>query len=226
MATQTKRLTYRSLAAGNRVKLAGTFTSSGNMMLMLALVLLLAGLSTKAMAFADQDHDGVPDYKDACPDTPKGLAVHANGCSETPLSTLCLPDSQGQSYPPKCATTEPLAVYFPSDSSHLPQSQWPVLAQIAAFLRTYPAVSLYLVGHTDNQGNKLQNQPLSYRRAELIRTALINDYQIDPVRLKIQAKAASQPAASNQHAHGRSLNRRVAFIVQQRHLADNRQGGQ
>ena len=34
----------------------------------------------------DSDHDGVPDYRDLCPDTPPGAIVNADGCS---IDQLC-----------------------------------------------------------------------------------------------------------------------------------------
>jgi hypothetical protein len=34
----------------------------------------------------DSDHDGVPDYRDLCPDTPLGSIVNADGCS---IDQLC-----------------------------------------------------------------------------------------------------------------------------------------
>ena len=49
----------------------------------------------------DSDHDGVPDAKDKCPNTPKGVAVDANGC---PLDT----DGDGvPDYLDKCPRTPP-----------------------------------------------------------------------------------------------------------------------
>src|SRR6266704_3311865 len=40
------------------------------------------GLSvfTRSGPAADQDHDGVPDRRDACPDTPVGATIDARGC--------------------------------------------------------------------------------------------------------------------------------------------------
>lgn len=40
------------------------------------------GVAVNAKGCAlDSDHDGVPNYKDQCPDTPKGVAVNAKGCA-------------------------------------------------------------------------------------------------------------------------------------------------
>ncbi|EKT4486007.1 hypothetical protein [Shewanella algae] len=75
-----------------------------NRYLGLAGVIPLLLLSSAVLAWEDSDGDGVPDAKDACPDTPAQVAVSANGCAldkAVSLTDICLPTTSGGVYPPK-----------------------------------------------------------------------------------------------------------------------------
>jgi outer membrane protein OmpA-like peptidoglycan-associated protein len=73
-------------------------------------------------------------------------------------------------------------------------------------------VNVRIEGHTDIQGTASFNQTLSIKRAESIKKYLIQK-SIDPDRLEIAGYGSSKPVASNNTPAGRSLNRRVEFII-------------
>ncbi len=73
-------------------------------------------------------------------------------------------------------------------------------------------VKVRIEGHTDSQGTASFNQNLSIERAKSIRTYLINK-GIKPDYLTIAGYGASKPIADNKSKEGRSLNRRVEFII-------------
>jgi OOP family OmpA-OmpF porin len=169
----------------------------------------------------DSDGDGVPDYLDKCPDTPKGAPVDAKGC---PL------DSDGDGvfdYLDKCPGTPKgvivddkgcelkltLHINFDFDKAEIKPEFKPELDKAAAFVReNSKAPYILLAGHTDNMGENDYNQKLSEQRAEAVRQALINDYGVDPAKLKARGYGEAQPVADNATEEGRYQNRRVEVI--------------
>jgi OOP family OmpA-OmpF porin len=88
------------------------------------------------------------------------------------------------------------------------------LDEMAKLLKSQPALKVYIVGHTDNQGNLDANQALSQQRAQAVVTALAKQYQIAPARLASKGVASLAPVASNADEAGRAKNRRVELVVQ------------
>ncbi|QCK16545.1 OmpA family protein [Mangrovivirga cuniculi] len=68
-------------------------------------------------------------------------------------------------------------------------------------------------GYTDNVGSQESNIDLSKRRAEEIRSYLINNHNIDEGKIKVYAFGEKNPVADNTTEEGRSKNRRVEIIV-------------
>ena len=76
-----------------------------------------------------------------------------------------------------------------------------------------PSVKIEIAGHTDFIGSKEYNYQLSKKRAEAVRTYLIN-HGIAPTRLTTKGYGKTQPLASNDdEEEGRELNRRTEFII-------------
>ena len=90
------------------------------------------------------------------------------------------------------------------------------LEQVAVLLRLMPGASARIVGHTDDHGDISANDDLSRRRALVVRTALINEFEIDGSRIEADGVGATEPIASNATAAGRSTNRRVEVFVARR----------
>lgn len=74
------------------------------------------------------------------------------------------------------------------------------------------AVYIEVIGHTDDVGNKKDNQKLSEARANAVRDDLIAS-GVDPSKIRAVGVGASQPIASNQTEEGRANNRRVEVVV-------------
>jgi OmpA-OmpF porin, OOP family len=68
------------------------------------------------------------------------------------------------------------------------------------------------VGHTDSIGTDAYNQKLSVRRAEAVKTYLV-DKGIEKNRIYTEGKGEKQPVADNKTAEGRAKNRRVEIEV-------------
>jgi OmpA-OmpF porin, OOP family len=87
----------------------------------------------------------------------------------------------------------------------------PTLKMILALLNDAPDLKFSIEGHTDNQGNKGINQPLSEKRAEAVKNWLAGK-GIDPSRLATQGFGDTNPIDSNKDPEGRANNRRVEFV--------------
>jgi OOP family OmpA-OmpF porin len=91
-----------------------------------------------------------------------------------------------------------------------PESR-PTLKSILALLNDDPELRFAIEGHTDSQGSKGINQPLSERRAEAVKSWL-EGKGIESARLKTAGFGDSRSIDSNKTAEGRANNRRVEFV--------------
>jgi OOP family OmpA-OmpF porin len=142
----------------------------------------------------DTDKDGVPDDRDACPDTLPGAVVDARGCV------------------PSEAVIELTGVHFEHDSSRLTQNSKSILSLAAASLRGQSAMRVEVAGHTDGRGSEAYNLELSHRRAQAV-VDFLTDAGIKAERLQARGYGESQSVGSNDTDSGRERNRRVEFRV-------------
>jgi len=79
----------------------------------------------------------------------------------------------------------------------------------------HPELKVVVIeGHTDSVGSAQYNMKLSQRRADSIRTYIIEKFKIEPDRLKAKGYGLTKPVASNKTAKGRQENRRVEAVVE------------
>lgn len=182
------------------------------------LMFLILGmcLTPQVYAWQDTDQDGVPDIKDACPNTPANTSVMANGCVyeiETKTDNIQCDINNPSTYSSAdCHNITTAIVYFEFAIAEVDLSQWKTLALVKAFLEANDS-KLTLVGHTDIVGTPEFNYQLSLQRAQNVKRILVEDYGFDPNRFTVIGKGISEPVADNRSSEGRRLNRRVQFIV-------------
>jgi OmpA-OmpF porin, OOP family len=104
-------------------------------------------------------------------------------------------------------------IYFDTDKAVLKPESRPTLEQIAKLLGGQPQLNVFIVGHTDNQGNFDYNLDLSRRRAEAIAAELVKSYRIAQPRLRTAGVGFLAPVGSNATESGRALNRRVELVT-------------
>ncbi|MEX0739603.1 MAG: OmpA family protein [Pseudohongiella sp.] len=148
-------------------------------------------------AVVDSDGDGVPDSRDACPDTPRTYAVDDRGC---PIMIE------------EVARIE-LNVEFAFDSAEVPAAYFDEIRRVADFMEEHDDTVAALGGHTDNIGAEEYNQDLSARRAAAVRQVLIDRFGISAARITSSGYGESQPVANNATADGRERNRRVESVL-------------
>jgi len=106
------------------------------------------------------------------------------------------------------ATTR--AILFDFDKSVIRKVSKPILNKLAVYLEQHPQLRLGVEGHTDSMGGMEYNMKLSNRRANAVKTYLVN-IGINSGRLKPKGFGYTKPVADNSTAMGRQLNRRVVF---------------
>jgi outer membrane protein OmpA-like peptidoglycan-associated protein len=105
-------------------------------------------------------------------------------------------------------------IYFDTGKADVKPESDATLSEIAKLIQGDPALKLYVVGHTDNQGALDLNMDLSRRRAEAVLAALTTKYAVPATRLKAYGCGPYTPVASNDTEDGRAKNRRVELVKQ------------
>ena len=103
-------------------------------------------------------------------------------------------------------------VLFATGKSNLMGGAGANLDKLAAFLGEYPDRTVLIEGHTDSVGSAESNYLLSQRRADSVRSYLVNR-GVQANRLTTAGLGEGSPVASNDTATGRQQNRRVEVII-------------
>ncbi len=103
-------------------------------------------------------------------------------------------------------------IYFDYDKSDLRAASKDVLQKVAEYMKAKPDAKVTVQGHCDSVGSHTYNDPLSVRRANSAQDYLVNTLGIPASRIMTEGKGKRAPAASNDTAEGRQLNRRCEFI--------------
>jgi outer membrane protein OmpA-like peptidoglycan-associated protein len=86
------------------------------------------------------------------------------------------------------------------------------LAKLSGIVLGHPGLNLAVEGYTDNVGSDQVNQTLSEKRAEGVRTYLVQQGLSDS-SVTSQGFGKSSPVATNDSSEGRQKNRRVEIVV-------------
>lgn len=105
-------------------------------------------------------------------------------------------------------------ILFDSGSANIQPQSMGIIRQIYQVLQQDATINLKIVGHTDADGDDNQNLELSIKRAEAVKKALVNIYNVQSDRLTTTGKGESEPVGDNGTAEGKTQNRRVEFIKQ------------
>ena len=178
----------------------------------------------------DTDKDGVYDYMDQCPETP---AVARNFVD----SVGCFLDTDGDGvydYEDQCPTIAGVkenlgcpeikreirnllkkamsGIQFENAKATIKPNSYKILNDIAKIFIDNPTYIVEVQGHTDNVGKYDYNMDLSERRAQAVRTYLINQ-GVPAERLSAHGYGPDRPIDDNKTKAGRAKNRRVEFNI-------------
>lgn len=170
----------------------------------------------------DEDGDDIGDDVDACPNVPGFINEDASrhGCPDEEVAPAV-------AQAPKLKPVElaridsderiDLGAKLLFDHNHQVHSRSaPTLRKLLWTLERHPEYALIEVaGHTDNRGPESFNLLLSLRRAQAVRSWLMN-HGIPSERLRVAGYGSGQPIASNRDRFGRLRNSRIEFVIKER----------
>lgn len=178
----------------------------------------------------DLDSDGVVNNADQCPMTPKGAKVDATGCEikskdsdndgvmdsndkcvNTPTSDKV--DTTGCSIFEQSEIAVGLDMLFANNSSVISNPDAEKINEFVDFMRRYPNTEAIIEGHTSAVGEVEYNQYLSEKRANAVKTLLINNYGIDADRLTAIGYGETRLKFNDNTEQAHRLNRRIEAKV-------------
>ena len=136
----------------------------------------------------DSDGDGVPDYQDKCPTTPKGAKVNKDGC---------------WAYH---------GVFFDFDKATIKAEYHDLFENAVHVMNINPTLKVEIEGHTDAKGSDAYNMELSERRARAVKAFMVKK-GVNAERMMAKGFGKSQPIADNTTEEGRAYNRRVEYEI-------------
>ncbi|MFZ4876741.1 OmpA family protein [Janthinobacterium sp. Mn2066] len=109
-------------------------------------------------------------------------------------------------------------VLFGTDQANLTADGTNTARKLGDVLKNNPQRTVLIEGFTDSTGGSAHNLELSQRRAESVRNALL-DQGIARDRIATRGYGAAYPAAGNDTASNRQLNRRVEIVLSEDNTA-------
>jgi len=146
----------------------------------------------------DNDKDGVLNDDDECPET-FGTAAN-NGCPELEKEVEEALDIAFKN------------LEFETSKAIIKTSSYVSLNNLAQIMKDHPTYGILVEGHTDSVGSEESNLSLSEKRANAVKTALVNK-GVEGSRIVTKGYGESQPTDTNDTAAGRQNNRRVELTI-------------
>jgi len=103
-------------------------------------------------------------------------------------------------------------VLFDTGRAELKSGAGRKMDQLGQFLVEHSDRRVQIDGFTDSIGTDSYNEDLSQRRADSVKTALINR-GVQPSRIGTEGYGKAYPVANNNDSGGRQLNRRVEVVI-------------
>ncbi|HWO12861.1 MAG TPA: OmpA family protein, partial [Polyangiaceae bacterium] len=190
----------------------------------------------------DDDHDGVSDSQDQCPEFAEDHdgVLDGDGCPEEdadadhdgvsdendrcPTGRETINGNADDDGCPDSGEQRVLlddgefvvldTIRFQTGSSEVEPGADKLLDQVALTLRAYPEIEhVRIEGHTDDTGPREVNMALSQQRAFAVKRHLV-ERGVSPKRLVVRSYGPDRPRDSGSGKRARANNRRVEFIVE------------
>ncbi len=187
----------------------------------------------------DEDHDGISDSKDQCPDIAEdrdgyqdadgcpeedpdsdhdGVSDFDDKCPNQPETINGIEDSDGCPDDGNASVifedgelTMVDTIQFAHGSAQLEPKSKHTLDQVAQVILAHPEVNVTVEGHTDDTGTRETNLALSKYRAETVRSYLIGR-GVSPKRVSAVGIGPDRPLVQGTSDEARAKNRRVEFL--------------
>ncbi len=226
------RLDVRDVVS-NRIGVGEGLTSSPEILLGLTITLGRKKKQSGRPTTGDRDGDHIIDRDDYCPDVygpgPRGcptvciddndgdgLENPIDSCPNDPETRNGFEDGDGcpDEVPPELDELAGImeGINFDTDKATIKSSSQPRLDNAVDVMKRYPDLRVRITGHTDAQGAYPHNVDLSRRRAEAVRTSMVEG-GIEPGRIETRGVGPDEPIDTNETAEGRARNRRIEFTI-------------
>jgi outer membrane protein OmpA-like peptidoglycan-associated protein/uncharacterized protein with von Willebrand factor type A (vWA) domain len=185
----------------------------------------------------DDDHDGIPNKDDKCPNDPEdfdgfedqdgcpdpdndhdGIPDKDDKCPNEPETYNGYQDEDGCPDRGRVVVTDTTieifdVIYFEYDKDVIQSRSFPILDAVAATMQGNPSIQLIEIqGHTDERGDDAYNLDLSDRRAKAVMAYLVNK-GVEAKRLTAQGYGETQPLDRRHNEAAWRKNRRVTFLI-------------
>jgi outer membrane protein OmpA-like peptidoglycan-associated protein len=152
----------------------------------------------------DNDGDGIADIADRCPNEPEDMDgdEDTDGCPDLYKNIVVENDQIKLKQ----------KVFFATNKATIMAQSFEMLNEISDVLMKNPSWVVRVEGHTDSRGNDKYNKKLSQKRADSVRTYLIQ-HSVDPKAMIAIGYGEEQPIGDNSTEEGRDINRRVEFHI-------------
>lgn len=170
-------------------------------------------------AVKDSDGDGVPDDLDKCPDTPPGTLVDKDGCpivfeprsSQDMKSILSTVDDNSN-----ISKEIYMKIEFDFDSAVIQSVSYPLLDELGRALPDFNngKHTLLIHGHADSDGDADYNMALSQKRADSVKTYLLDHFDLRSLKMEAKGFGEEQPLVPNTSEANKMRNRRVEIRMQ------------
>jgi len=104
-------------------------------------------------------------------------------------------------------------IHFTSGSAVLDPASDPALRDLADWMKAHPEARVLLVGHSDASGSMDANVTISRRRAEAVRSRLIQTFGVQGSRLVATGLGYGAPRRSHLAEGAADLNRRIEAVL-------------
>jgi len=152
----------------------------------------------------DSDGDGVPDGIDIEPATPAGKRVDSKGKALSDMEADFI----------KNGLLRVNKIFFDVGKATIKPESYAILDEISRMLDKYPQLNVQISGHTDSDGSSELNMRLSLERATSVKSYILGKSStLNDSNLIAKGFGSTQPVSTNQTQEGKTLNRRVEFVV-------------
>ena len=117
----------------------------------------------------------------------------------------------------KVVVRVPGANLFKPGQADLQLSGRPVLDEVIAVIRRYPDYKIHIQGHTDDDPISTEKFPTNWELSAARATAVLRyffDKGVEPEQMTATGYADTFPLSSNDTDQGRTINRRVEFVLE------------
>jgi len=103
-------------------------------------------------------------------------------------------------------------IQFEQSTPHFLPTSFADLDKLLEVMSDNPKMKVKLLGHTDNQGSKIENYKLSISRVEAVKKFLV-EKGVDEKRIEIKGWGPDKPITDNRSEETRRSNRRVEVVI-------------